>query len=33
VHATLPLTQAADAHRLLEAGQVIGKLVLLTGTV
>ena len=33
VHATLPLTQAAEAHRLLEAGQVIGKLVLLTGTV
>jgi NADPH:quinone reductase len=27
---TLPLTQAAEAHRLLEAGQVIGKVVLLT---
>ena len=27
----LPLTQAAEAHRLLEAGAVIGKLVLLTG--
>ena len=28
IHGTLPLTRAADAHRLLEAGQVIGKLVL-----
>ena len=28
VHGTLPLAQAADAHRLLEAGQVIGKVVL-----
>ena len=28
VQRTLPLTQAAEAHRLLEAGQVIGKLVL-----
>jgi NADPH:quinone reductase len=31
VHDTLHLTQAAEAHRLLEAGQVIGKLVLVTG--
>ena len=31
VHGTLPLTQAAEAHRLLEAGRVIGKLVLVTG--
>lgn len=31
IHGTLPLTRAAEAHRLLEAGQVIGKLVLLTG--
>ena len=28
VHATLPLTLAADAHRLLESGEVIGKVVL-----
>jgi putative PIG3 family NAD(P)H quinone oxidoreductase len=28
VHATLPLVQAADAHRLLESGKVIGKVVL-----
>jgi putative PIG3 family NAD(P)H quinone oxidoreductase len=28
IYGTLPLSQAADAHRLLEAGQVIGKLVL-----
>jgi len=28
VHTTLPLTEAAEAHRLLESGQVIGKLVL-----
>jgi putative PIG3 family NAD(P)H quinone oxidoreductase len=28
IHATLPLTHAADAHRMLEAGEVIGKLVL-----
>ena len=31
IHGTLPLTRAADAHRLLEAGQVIGKLVLTVG--
>jgi NADPH:quinone reductase len=30
VHRTLPLTQAADAHRLLESGGVIGKVVLTT---
>jgi NADPH2:quinone reductase len=28
VHRVLPLTHAAEAHRLLEAGAVIGKLVL-----
>jgi NADPH:quinone reductase len=28
IHRTLPISDAADAHRLLEAGQVIGKLVL-----
>ena len=28
VHATFPLAQAADAHRLLESGEVIGKVVL-----
>jgi NADPH2:quinone reductase len=28
IHATFPLTQAAAAHRLLESGQVIGKVVL-----
>jgi putative PIG3 family NAD(P)H quinone oxidoreductase len=31
VQGTLPLTHAAEAHRMLEAGQVIGKLVLVTG--
>ena len=31
VHAVLPLTQAAEAHHLLESGAVIGKLVLTTG--
>lgn len=30
VHATLPLDQAAEAHRLLESGEVIGKIVLTT---
>ena len=30
VHAEFPLSRAADAHRALEAGRVIGKLVLLT---
>ena len=29
VHATFPLEQAAAAHRLLESGEVIGKLVLI----
>jgi putative PIG3 family NAD(P)H quinone oxidoreductase len=29
VHAALPLSEAADAHRLLEAGEVVGKLLLL----
>ena len=31
VHATFPLRQAADAHRLLESGDVIGKIVLTCG--
>jgi putative PIG3 family NAD(P)H quinone oxidoreductase len=31
VHATFPLTAAADAHRLLESGEVIGKLLLIPG--
>jgi putative PIG3 family NAD(P)H quinone oxidoreductase len=31
VHGTYPLTGAADAHRALESGQVIGKIVLTTG--
>lgn len=31
IHATLPLTRAGEAHRLLEAGEVIGKLVLTPG--
>jgi NADPH2:quinone reductase len=30
VHRVLPLAEAAQAHRLLEAGEVIGKVVLLT---
>jgi len=30
IHATFPLSRAADAHRLMEAGQHIGKIVLLT---
>ena len=28
IHATLPLAQASDAHRLLESGEVVGKVVL-----
>ncbi|MGH4021729.1 MAG: NAD(P)H-quinone oxidoreductase [Pseudonocardiaceae bacterium] len=31
-HATLPLAEAAQAHRMLEAGGVVGKIVLTTGT-
>jgi NADPH2:quinone reductase len=31
VHATLPLHRATDAHRLLESGDVIGKVVLTVG--
>jgi putative PIG3 family NAD(P)H quinone oxidoreductase len=31
VHRTFPLTEAAAAHRLLESGAVIGKLILVTG--
>ena len=31
VHATLPLDRAADAHRLLESGDVVGKVVLSVG--
>jgi NADPH:quinone reductase len=31
VHATFPLDRAADAHRLLESGEVIGKVVLTVG--
>ena len=31
VHATFPLARAADAHRLLESGEVIGKIVLTGG--
>jgi NADPH2:quinone reductase len=31
VHRTLPLREAAEAHRLLESGEVIGKIVLTTG--
>jgi NADPH2:quinone reductase len=29
---TLPLEQAAEAHRLLEAGEIIGKIVLTVGS-
>jgi NADPH2:quinone reductase len=32
IHATFPLEQAADAHRLLESGQVVGKVVLRTNS-
>jgi NADPH:quinone reductase len=32
VHATFPLHAAADAHRLLESGDVIGKVVLIAGS-
>ena len=28
IHTTLPLADASEAHRLLEAGEVIGKIVL-----
>jgi NADPH2:quinone reductase len=31
ISATLPLARAAEAHRLLESGAVIGKVVLTTG--
>jgi NADPH2:quinone reductase len=31
VHATFPLAQAADAHRLMESSQHIGKIVLTVG--
>lgn len=31
IHATLPLARAADAHRMLERGEVIGKVVLVVG--
>jgi NADPH:quinone reductase-like Zn-dependent oxidoreductase len=31
VHATLPLAKAARAHQMLEAGGVVGKLLLITG--
>jgi hypothetical protein len=31
VQHTLPLTHAAEAHRLLESGEVFGKIVLTTG--
>jgi NADPH2:quinone reductase len=30
VHASFPLANAAEAHRLLESGSVIGKVVLVT---
>jgi NADPH:quinone reductase-like Zn-dependent oxidoreductase len=31
IHATFPLAQAADAHRLMESGDHVGKIVLVTG--
>jgi NADPH2:quinone reductase len=31
VHATLPLSQAARAHQMLEDGGVVGKILLTTG--
>ena len=33
VHRTFALTEAAEAHRLLESGEVFGKVVLTTGVV
>jgi NADPH2:quinone reductase len=32
IHATIPLVEAAAAHRLLESGEVVGKLVLVVGS-
>ena len=31
VHATLPLSQAAEAHRMVEQGGVVGKILLVLG--